>query len=387
MNIHTVVEGETLYSIARKYGVPATKILADNDLSGDRLLIGEELLILMPTRTVTVRGSDTIEKISARFDTKPSKILANNPSLGGKPSLRPGQILTVKQDAPTLGAATALGYIYKGARRENLTRALPYITYLSVMCANLSECKIQIVFDGSWARDTAIREGKLPLIGITDTSGGDFLTAPQHYTDIISGMKKAAHGGGYKGVLLSARDASHKHPEKFCEFIMQTRKNFIGSDLILFTEVDSNSPKDASELSDGSVFFPSDTSIDTTCTELEKFSENTESSKVFVSLTTVADCGGQPLIFADAKTLCHRAGLRLGKIENELMHCFDYKRYRFGKCEEIRIKFPSVEYTKTKLERLSELGFMGISVDIDTAPSAHFCLFNAMFFRADYALS
>ena len=61
MIIHTVTAGDTVYSIARRYSVPPTKLLADNSREGDRLTIGEELIILPPTRSVTVRAQDTCE--------------------------------------------------------------------------------------------------------------------------------------------------------------------------------------------------------------------------------------------------------------------------------------------------------------------------------------
>ena len=64
MIIHTVSQGETIFKIARKYSVQPTKIIEDNGLEGDRLTTGQELLILTPTRTVTVRGGDTLASLA-----------------------------------------------------------------------------------------------------------------------------------------------------------------------------------------------------------------------------------------------------------------------------------------------------------------------------------
>ena len=74
MQIHTVTKIDTLYTIARKYSIPATKILADNDLAGDRLTIGDELIILKPTKTVTVKGGDTLDLISKKYPRKNNEI-------------------------------------------------------------------------------------------------------------------------------------------------------------------------------------------------------------------------------------------------------------------------------------------------------------------------
>lgn len=386
MLIHTVSQGENLYNIARKYSVPATKILADNDLSGDRITAGDKLIILMPTRTVTVRGGETLDTISKRFDVKKTKLLANNPSLCGKTTLRPGQILTVKQDSPSLGSASALGLVERGCRRENFTRSLPYLTYIAVMECIMADSQIKRLFDGSWAMVAISKEQKTALLGIREVLDKDFIASEKSVDSLIDDIIKAATEGGYKGVYLSAKEYAAKHPQKFCEFILELRKRFIGCDLILFVENDSNTPTDASDLADGGVFIPSDVSIEQTKNELSEFANSAESSKVMVALSSTAAFADTRITIPEAKHLCYRSGLSLTNDENTLMTGFDYKQYRIGKSSDIHITFPSSEYTKAKLEYLSELGFMGVSFDIDTAYTAHMCMFNALFSRADYSL-
>ena len=353
MLIHTVSQGETLYNIARKYSVPATKILADNDLCGDRITVGDELIILMPTRTVTVRGGETLDTISKRFDVKKAKLLANNPSLCGKAALRPGQILTVKQDTPTLGSASALGLVEKGCRRENFTRSLPYLTYIAVMECVLSSSEIQRIFDGSWSMPAILKENKIPLLGIREDAGNEWIGSEKASESLVDKIIKAATYGGYKGVYISARSYAGKYPRKFCEFILELRKRFIGCDLILFVETDSNSPSDASELADGGVFIPSDVSIDKTKDELLHFANRAESSKVMIGLSSTAAFQDTRITIPEAKHLCYRSGLSLKNDETTLMSCFDYRQYRTGKSSDIRVSFPSVKYTKAKLEYLS----------------------------------
>jgi LysM repeat protein len=45
---HTVVQGETLWSISRRYGVPAEQIRTANQLQGDNVRIGQTLVIPSP---------------------------------------------------------------------------------------------------------------------------------------------------------------------------------------------------------------------------------------------------------------------------------------------------------------------------------------------------
>ena len=173
MQIHTVKDGESLYSIARRYSVPATKILSDNGLVGDRLTTGDELLILTPTRTVTVRGGDTVDSISKRFDVKAKAIFSQNPVLKGKYRLHPGQILTVKQDTAYIGAGSALGVIKKGCNRDMLAESLPFMTY-AVIDAGIITDTAKLNFDPSYACEMARFEKKITILGITDKSNGEF---------------------------------------------------------------------------------------------------------------------------------------------------------------------------------------------------------------------
>ena len=124
MTLHTVTEADTLFKIARRYGSSPMKIIEDNDLrSPDELTVGEQLLILSPTRTYTVRGGDTLDRIARTFGVKRNALIAANPSLGGTDRLYPGQILAIRYDAPSSGLSAVNGYIYRDTEPDALTAA------------------------------------------------------------------------------------------------------------------------------------------------------------------------------------------------------------------------------------------------------------------------
>ena len=96
MIIHTVQPGDTIFKIARQYSTSPMKIIENNELlNPDKLAVGQKLLILMPTRTYTVRGSDTLYRIAERFGVKYTSLLSANPYLSGTDRIYPGQILTI----------------------------------------------------------------------------------------------------------------------------------------------------------------------------------------------------------------------------------------------------------------------------------------------------
>jgi surface antigen len=76
---HTVVEGETLASIAEKYGVTSDSIKWSNPSSGPILAAGLELIIPPIDGVVyTVRSGDTADALATRFRSDKDKIVAFN---------------------------------------------------------------------------------------------------------------------------------------------------------------------------------------------------------------------------------------------------------------------------------------------------------------------
>lgn len=385
MQIHTVTSHDSLYNIARQFSVPATKILSDNGLLGDRLTVGDELLILTPTRTVTVRGGDTVESISKRFDIKPRALFTQNPSLCGRSKLRPGQILTVKQDTSFMGSASSLGIIRKGCSREKISESLPYMTYAVVDAGIITDAAL-MTFDTENIVNMAKKEGKIVILGVKDESNGDFLCSKEKEIETIDSLIRLAKTNGFMGIRISSTAVSKSH-ERFSEFLLEARKRFIGCDLILFTDVTGAESSEASELSDGAILsIENESGIDYTKNKLREFAASAESSKVFVSLPSSISVGNGAVGIDEAKELCYRCGKALTTDENTLISKFEYTRYKTGIGEKIDIAFPSLKYIKSKLEALCELGFIGIAFDVDTRPTSYLTMFNALFARADYAI-
>jgi LysM repeat protein len=74
--IYTVQKGETLSSIAKKFGVSIETIKWQNNLSSDSITVGDELEILPVTGIAyKVDSGDTIYTIAKKFDTEPQKIV------------------------------------------------------------------------------------------------------------------------------------------------------------------------------------------------------------------------------------------------------------------------------------------------------------------------
>lgn len=70
MIIHVVRPGESVYTIARRYGVSPERIISDNELAfPDRLVVGETLVIIADTIRHTVVSGDSLFRLARRYGT------------------------------------------------------------------------------------------------------------------------------------------------------------------------------------------------------------------------------------------------------------------------------------------------------------------------------
>ncbi|MBO7303740.1 MAG: LysM peptidoglycan-binding domain-containing protein [Clostridia bacterium] len=380
MQIHTVKPHDTIFKIARAYSVSPMKIIENNDLKNpDRLAIGQKLLILTPTRTYNVRGSDTVDRILTRFDMKPGELYRKNPYLAGENNIYPGQILTIRQNSPTLGTAYANGYYYGGTPRERLSMALPYLTYLTVAAGKRADNGIKLLFDVSEPLRAARESTKIPLLRIYD-EGVDF---PEEY---IRAIENAVTEEGFGGVSIAAYRAMRESPKAHAEFMDRLADRMHKRELTVFCEIDANSDTIPHGTSDGYVVNYEKCHMECIpdfeageAAAMRRISDMIPAARCYMELAPYAYSGGEEMLISDAVDTAISAGKEiLYDGEKKICH-FDYNKYLGGKRESVRVAFESLENIKAKLELISELGFMGISFDVARVPVPYLMMFDANF--------
>ena len=132
MEIYTVRAGDTLYSVSRRFGVPAGLIAVWNSVPAPYdLVVGQALLLLTPERLYTVREGDTYESISARTGVPLRTLYSNNPNLyGGTAPLYSGKSLVLSFAEKPESDADFTGYAYPFIESRVLFWGLPYINAL-----------------------------------------------------------------------------------------------------------------------------------------------------------------------------------------------------------------------------------------------------------------
>ena len=89
MDIHVVQPGDTLYGLARRYGVPLDRLLWDNKLQDpSQLAVGQALVVQYPEETLTLRPGETLREAARRGGLSLRQLLRNNPQLAASPFSR-----------------------------------------------------------------------------------------------------------------------------------------------------------------------------------------------------------------------------------------------------------------------------------------------------------
>jgi LysM repeat protein len=379
MHVHTTDAHDTIFKIARLYSVQPTKILEDNGLSSDRLAAGEELLILNPTRTVTVRGGESLSALGKRFGVKRSSLIANNPSLRGSDELRPGHILSVKFDTPPLGVASAVGIYTKGTSRSKLNLSLPYLTYIIVEAYSLRKGEIKEKFISEGLGDEFRRGGKIPLLGFTDKRGGEAISAAER-GQLCQSIVTLAKEGGYSGISLDVSSSASARAD-LIEFTLDLKKHLYGNDLILFCHGNSLSNENFLDIADGVIFHPAKENLLT-----EEECERTEFSKSFAFVDTSAFFGEKRGRISEAKRIARARNIEIKKSGLPPYCHFEYKKYLRGKGVPCHVSYPSLECIHSLYKAGAEMGFLGFTFDISQITVPALSMFNVCFARADYTL-
>ena len=367
MTIHTVKAGETLRSISAEYGISPLKLAAANGLMRESLIEGEELLILIPTRTANVRRGERLCDVARRFGVKECSLMGMNPELCGDGSVYDGQPLTVKQEPPLYGLGIGNGYLYRGASKEQLMRAMPYMSYLTVCSAIARRGGAVSIFDGNDAVAAAREAGKLAILRLW--VGGD----ERADEALFKSAAIMAEGGGYHGMAL-AGIAPHSELVDCAHSVCSE----LGLKLILDADATCVGEKRLScdfcnLIYDRIHLEPIPSFEDGEERTFRAYADKQNAARAFIDLSPFALTGGKYVTRTEAREAILRSGGRM-RCEGDCLKAVGGRRGR-----EREWVMESLGAVEKKLRLASELGYYGISFDIARTPISELLMFRAMF--------
>lgn len=247
MTVYTIKPGDTLMSIAVKYGVSVERICADNGLSPEtELVVGQDIVLLVPLSVYTVKSGDTLFDISERSGVGIYKLLQNNPSLMGKTEIYPGQTIVLSEELPLLGEISVGGFAYTYIDEDSLRSALPYLTYLSVFSYGINEDGTLIEPENDERLILSAREyGTVPLLVFTSlNSQGVFsselvnsvLSDETLRSRVKASLIETVKGKGYGGVDFDFEYIREDLSAEYARLIREVRDE-LGSDYTVFCDL------------------------------------------------------------------------------------------------------------------------------------------------------
>ena len=173
MIIHIVSQGDSIYSLSRRYGVSIQKIIADNSLEDtERLMIGQAIVIDTDSVNHTVAPGESLYSIARRYGTTVFRILSANPSITDPAQIKVGQVIVIPFSNEKLGTIDVNGYAFPSINSTALENTLPHLTFLSIF-------SYQVRPDGSLAPiqdvpliQAAWRQNVGPMMVITNIKEG-----------------------------------------------------------------------------------------------------------------------------------------------------------------------------------------------------------------------
>ncbi|NCB74063.1 MAG: LysM peptidoglycan-binding domain-containing protein [Clostridia bacterium] len=229
MIIHVVRPGDSIFGISQKHGVATDVIINANRLPNpESLVVGQAIVIPGDFFTYTVRRGDSIYTIARNFGISPRKLLAANPELLNPNQLRVGQEIIIPL-APQRGKPIFVnGYVFPSVNPEVLSGSLPYLTFLSIFSYQVRADGGLKAIDDARPIAQARAAGVAPLMVITNLEEGsgfdsdlahEILNSVEAQNKLIENVLGVIDGNDYYGLDVDFEYIYPEDRQNYVDFI------------------------------------------------------------------------------------------------------------------------------------------------------------------------
>ena len=246
MIIYTVQSGDSLYKIARDYGLTIAELERFNELPDPATLsIGQDILIPVEGTVYTVQNGDSLYSIALRHGVSLDRLLSVNPELSPPYTIRPGDIINIPENA-TKRTISVNGYAYPDIKDDILAKTLPYLTYLSIFSHSITETGDLNSITDARLIETAKQARVSPIMVVTniEAEGGfssqlasTVLRNDNVRANLIDNIILTATAKGYMGVDIDFEYIFPSDRENYNRFLSELKQSTSAAGLTLSTAI------------------------------------------------------------------------------------------------------------------------------------------------------
>ncbi|MBR5286319.1 MAG: LysM peptidoglycan-binding domain-containing protein, partial [Clostridia bacterium] len=234
MQIHIVTSGETLFSIAARYGVDASVLAFNNDVADPlRLPVGQPIAIVEPIITHTVQGGETLFSIASRYGVSENDIYRANLFLNGLPSVSIGQTLYITVQRSPLGDFATGGYAYPFVSNSLLRRALPFMSALMPFTYGFRSDGSLVTPDDGVMISLAREYGSEPIMHLSTLTDNDnfsvelanaLFDSPETQAKLLDSVVANMQSKGYTSLDVDFEFLGAANAVRYAEFVAYCRE-------------------------------------------------------------------------------------------------------------------------------------------------------------------
>ncbi|MHB1314775.1 MAG: LysM peptidoglycan-binding domain-containing protein [Christensenellales bacterium] len=236
MIAYVVQPGDSLFTIARRFGVSADDITAANELGSiPYLVVGQTLLIPAKEMAYTAKQGDSVFAIARRFGVPMAGIVRLN-NLSEPYLLKPGTVLRIPVEEKNYGTIEVNAYIEPTTPNPAATiNAIgPYLTYISPFSYTVNADGSLNPIDDTAILSAARRNNISPLMVVTNFAGDNFstpivdaiLTNPAAQQTLINNMLRVIREKGYYGLNIDFERISPANGPAYTAFLKKVMAAF-----------------------------------------------------------------------------------------------------------------------------------------------------------------
>lgn len=249
MVIYVVQAGDTITSIANRFGVSETRLILENGIiNPNDLVIGQTIIITNPQEIYVVIEGDTLPEIALKYGISIIQLYRNNPYLWEREYIYPGEELIISYN--TDATISTNSYAFPFIDKNILRKTLPYLTYLSILnYKTLRRGEIETFYEDIEIIETAKQFGVAPLMLLTSvTFRGErnpemvfeILLNPDYQDTHAQSMLRVMKEKGYYGVNITFTFLTETNQELYYNYIKRITSHLHKEGYKVFITIDPN---------------------------------------------------------------------------------------------------------------------------------------------------